>query len=400
MLQKLSLKIILIGFSFLSSFFPITLVIILATVSEHSLPGILWIGIIFLLVSITTHYLFFKKFYLPIVYMKSTLSNIENVNARERFPSDNDHFLSDIYLSINNAMDAVSNVLSGVNEDTLTLSMCVESLDEKSKSIAEKSQSQSTYTNTLAGSIEETSTNIQIISKSIKEMAGALDASTVSLKEMNSTVSEIAQNCTKESEITLKAVSSTKATSGKLDKLRNVVEEIGKITETIAEISSQTNLLALNATIEAARAGEAGKGFAVVANEVKELSKQTNQATIEIEKQIGDIQASTLDSINSIKDIADIVDSINEISQTIVAAVEEQSATINQISDNLDMVNQSTNDISNNVEQMTTVVTDVSSNINQLNTSSAESSHEIEYIAESIDMIDQLVKDLQKSTSQ
>nr|WP_269434986.1 methyl-accepting chemotaxis protein [Desulfosarcina ovata] len=40
---------------------------------------------------------------------------------------------------------------------------------------------------------------------------------------------------------------------------------MGKVVETITEISEQVNLLALNATIEAALAGDAGKSFAIVA---------------------------------------------------------------------------------------------------------------------------------------
>src|SRR5207249_170766 len=82
--------------------------------------------------------------------------------------------------------------------------------------------------------------------------------------------------------ITEEATRQAARISEQMNHLGAAAQEIGKVTETITEISSQTNLLALNATIEAARAGSAGKGFAVVANEIKELAQQTARATEDI----------------------------------------------------------------------------------------------------------------------
>jgi len=100
---------------------------------------------------------------------------------------------------------------------------------------------------------------------------------------------------------------------------------ISKVTETITEISEQTNLLALNATIEAARAGEAGKGFAVVANEIKELAKQTNEATLDIKTKIEDVQVATDNTVADIEEISKVINNVNEIVVTITMAVGEQS---------------------------------------------------------------------------
>ncbi|WGR92996.1 methyl-accepting chemotaxis protein [Bradyrhizobium sp. ISRA443] len=67
-----------------------------------------------------------------------------------------------------------------------------------------------------------------------------------------------------------------------IGKVREALNQVGKVAENIESIAKQTNLLALNATIEAVRAGEAGKGFAVVASEVKGLANTTANATREI----------------------------------------------------------------------------------------------------------------------
>ena len=72
----------------------------------------------------------------------------------------------------------------------------------------------------------------------------------------------------------------------------------------IGTIAKQTNLLALNATIEAARADEAGRGFAVVASEVKDLSRETRQATEQIACRINAVQQVAADRITAINQMA------------------------------------------------------------------------------------------------
>ena len=77
---------------------------------------------------------------------------------------------------------------------------------------------------------------------------------------MTATIGEIAGNSEKARRITERHRQAARI-SEQMIQLGAAAQLIGKVTETITEISSQTNLLALNATIEAARAGSAGQGF-------------------------------------------------------------------------------------------------------------------------------------------
>jgi methyl-accepting chemotaxis protein len=103
----------------------------------------------------------------------------------------------------------------------------------------------------------------------------------------------------------------------------------------ITAIAEQTNLLALNATIEAARAGDMGKGFAVVAGEVKDLARQTAQATEQITARIAAIQDSSTAAAAAIGEIANVITRIGDYTTTIASAVEEQPATTAEVSRNV-----------------------------------------------------------------
>src|SRR6185436_9825997 len=107
--------------------------------------------------------------------------------------------------------------------------------------------------------------------------------------------------------VAAQAVSVAQSTNTTITKLGDSSVEIGNVIKVITTIAKQTNLLALNATIEAARAGEAGKGFAVVANEVKELAKQTAEATEDIAQRIGAIQNDAQAAVSAIGEVSTII---------------------------------------------------------------------------------------------
>ena len=137
-----------------------------------------------------------------------------------------------------------------------------------------------------------------------------------------------------------------------MEKLGISSAEIGEVIKLITSIAEQTNLLALNATIEAARAGEAGKGFAVVANEVKELAKQTGDATEDIAGKVTAIQADAQAAGTAIAGITEVIGRINELQASIASAVEEQTATTDEIARSVNEAASGATEIASNLQDV------------------------------------------------
>jgi len=101
----------------------------------------------------------------------------------------------------------------------------------------------------------------------------------------------------------------------------------------------------------------------VVANEVKELSRQTASAADEIRKRIEAMQSSANQSVASLKEIVGVIGEVNEISQIVVSAVKEQTATSGEIASNISQGSTAATEIARNVAETAQAITQVSSNI-------------------------------------
>ena len=261
--------------------------------------------------------------------------------------------------SLTSSSDALNQISSELSEGTRDAS-------HQADSVAAASEEMSSNMNSVAAASEQASTNVNLVSTAIEEILSSVD--------------EEAKQSAKAQEITRHAVELAASSSQKVDALGSAAAEISKVTEVITEISAQTNLLALNATIEAARAGEAGKGFAVVANEIKELAKQTSEATLEIKNNISSIQGSTNETVDEIRQISSVIAEVDSIVTEISIAVQEQNATSDEISQNVVQAAQGIAEVNENVAQSSAVSSEISHNI-------AETSAVVSRLASSGDII-------------
>jgi methyl-accepting chemotaxis protein len=85
-------------------------------------------------------------------------------------------------------------------------------------------------------------------------------------------------------------------------------QRIGEIITTVDEIAAQSNVLALNASVEAARAGEYGKGFAVVAVEVRNLARQSQQATEQVRGILSEVQKGIVAAVTATEEGTKVVE--------------------------------------------------------------------------------------------
>lgn len=186
------------------------------------------------------------------------------------------------------------------------------------------------------GVSHRTKEQYEVVKRSITEFNEIIHR----IDTVNKNVSLISNNMNSVSGQTNESAKQLNVVSDKMVTLENQFQFVNELLKTINSISDQTNLLALNATIEAARAGEFGKGFAVVAGEVKELSKTTKAANVQIQNKLTEIS----DSIKLLS---------NEIA-TSIQAMDKSTEIVYQTKNYVDDVSGQTQDFNKRINQSLT----------------------------------------------
>ncbi len=302
---------------------------------------------------------------------------------------------SEIAKAVNAMFANLREVIGGVAQNAETLNSTSTELSATATQLANGASETTNQSATVSSAAEEMSINMNNMAASSEEMTTNVKTVAAAVEQMTASIAEIAKNAEQASSVANNAAGLAESSNQQIGQLGSAADEIGKVIEVIQDIAEQTNLLALNATIEAARAGDAGKGFAVVATEVKELAKQTADATEDIRNRIEGIQSSTQEVVVSIGEISEVISQVSDVSKTIASAVEEQSITTKEIAKSVTQTSSAASTVSAGVTESATASQEITRSITEVDQAAKQTAKAASQTQESGNVLSNLAEELQ-----
>ena len=343
------------------------------------------------------------------IFVMSISKSINNVKAFAGSLASGDFTVNKIKSKSGDELGQMSDSLNNMFESNRDV---ISKISDESVQVSETSSGLASMATELSGQFSSIQTNMSGVNDAMMSSGAATEQVNASVEEVNASVQQLANETEKTSteaaDIKDRAREIEKQSKQAYDNAINiaeqreadlaeasekakVVDQIGTLADTIAEIADQINLLSLNASIEAARAGDAGKGFAVVASEINKLASSTSEAVEQIRETIDGVQEAfgTLSNssgellefiketvtpdydnfVNVAKQYGDDADSFGGSSENIAQMVENIRSAMEEVSkaiQNIAESTQDTADLSSRVNDSVMAAADVVSNVNDM----------------------------------
>jgi methyl-accepting chemotaxis protein len=233
-------------------------------------------------------------------------------------------FVAFITLDINKSVRILKTLFKGLNENDLTLSLKVNSMDEFGElmtafngflnilrstfgSFKQSAQLVANSVFDLSSSSKEISTTANEQSASVSEIVSTMEGSKNLSEQIAYKTTEVANLAKETQELSSKGAELREANQTMMEDIRNqnqkIISEIRNLSDMIIRISEairiidgiadQTKLIAFNASLEASSSGEAGARFSVVASEIRRFADNVVESTREIKQKIEEVQGAS-----------------------------------------------------------------------------------------------------------
>ncbi|MBF0173283.1 MAG: hypothetical protein HQL83_07540 [Magnetococcales bacterium] len=276
----------------------------------------------------------------------------EQTTERALAMEEANHMLAKNISHIHEQMEEVNQRMESITDASSMLMVNIQSIIEASDAGSQNAAS-------VAAASEEMTANLSESSHRLDEVNDSLVVVTNRSVDVVSSLGAIQKLCQLADQKSRHAENEAHRAQEVMESLSVSANEIDKVVEVIRNIAEQTNMLALNAIIEAAGAGDAGKGFAVVANEVKELARQTADATAMITERVEEIQDKTVKVKQASDQVTAYVNELREANTSITHAIDDQNMALTAISQGISSVSSATGEIVNHSKELSIAASEV-----------------------------------------
>jgi methyl-accepting chemotaxis protein len=220
----------------------------------------------------------------------------------------------------------------------LSVSDCVETMDETARELAR-----------MSAVAEGEAAEAAFVSESTVSNVSALRTAT---ERLSMSISETADQIRQTADLLTSGSRVAQSASSVAEQFATKTREVNEVVRVIDDLAAQTNAVALNATIHASRAASGSGNFTAVVSDIKDLAARIAKANDGISRQMSAICGAGDEAVAPVRAVVQKMDLVLNQTKAIALAMERQDAVTREIATSMSAAANGTVNVSSSVERL------------------------------------------------